>query len=60
MGTLRLREAIREYQHRTGIEVRFYQAGSSEMFGKVQEIPKKENTPFYPCSPYACAKIYAH
>jgi GDPmannose 4,6-dehydratase len=60
MGTLRLLEAIRDYQHRTGIEVRYYQAGSSEMFGKVQEIPQKETTPFYPRSPYACAKVYAH
>jgi len=60
MGTLRLLEAIREYQQRTGIEVRFYQAGSSEMFGKVQEIPQRETTPFYPRSPYACAKLYAH
>lgn len=60
MGTLRLLEAIRDYQHRTGIPVRFYQAGSSEMFGKVQEIPQKETTPFYPRSPYACAKVYAH
>lgn len=60
MGTLRLLEAIRDYQYRTGIEVRFYQAGSSEMFGKVQEIPQKETTPFYPRSPYACAKVYAH
>ncbi len=60
MGTLRLLEAIRDYQHRTGIEVRFYQAGSSEMFGKVQEIPQKETTPFYPRSPYACAKVYSH
>lgn len=60
MGTLRILEAIRDYQHRTGIEVRFYQAGSSEMFGKVQEIPQKETTPFYPRSPYACAKVYAH
>jgi GDPmannose 4,6-dehydratase len=40
--------------------MRFYQAGSSEMFGKVQEIPQKETTPFYPRSPYACAKVYAH
>jgi GDPmannose 4,6-dehydratase len=40
--------------------VRFYQAGSSEMFGKVQEVPQKETTPFYPRSPYACAKVYAH
>lgn len=60
MGTLRLLEAIRDYQHRTGIEVRYYQAGSSEMFGKVQEIPQKETTPFYPRSPYACAKVYGH
>lgn len=60
MGTLRLLEAIRDYQYRTGIQVKFYQAGSSEMFGKVQEIPQKETTPFYPRSPYACAKVYAH
>lgn len=60
MGTLRLLEAIRDYQHRTGIEVRFYQAGSSEMYGLVQEVPQKETTPFYPRSPYACAKVYAH
>lgn len=60
MGTLRLLEAIRDYQHRTGIQVKFYQAGSSEMFGKVQEVPQKETTPFYPRSPYACAKVYAH
>jgi GDPmannose 4,6-dehydratase len=60
MGTLRLLEAVRDYQQRTGLEVRFYQAGSSEMFGKVQEIPQKETTPFYPRSPYACAKVYAH
>ena len=60
MGTLRLLEAIRDYQQRTGLEVRFYQAGSSEMFGKVQEIPQTETTPFYPRSPYACAKVYAH
>ncbi|WP_017315471.1 GDP-mannose 4,6-dehydratase [Mastigocladopsis repens] len=60
MGTLRLLEAIRDYQHRTGIQVRFYQAGSSEMYGLVQQIPQKETTPFYPRSPYACAKVYAH
>ncbi|WP_017662404.1 GDP-mannose 4,6-dehydratase [Baaleninema simplex] len=60
MGALRLLEAIRDYQQRTGNEVRFYQAGSSEMFGKVQEIPQKETTPFYPRSPYSCAKVYAH
>jgi GDPmannose 4,6-dehydratase len=60
MGTLRLLEAIRDYQQRTSHEVRFYQAGSSEMFGKVQEVPQKEGTPFYPRSPYSCAKVYAH
>lgn len=60
MGTLRLLEAVRDYQSRTGIEVRFYQAGSSEMFGKVQAIPQSETTSFYPRSPYACAKVYAH
>lgn len=60
MGTLRLLEAVRDYQHRTGTQVRFYQAGSSEMFGKVVEVPQKEITPFYPRSPYACAKVYAH
>ncbi|HIK13611.1 MAG TPA: GDP-mannose 4,6-dehydratase [Oscillatoriaceae cyanobacterium M33_DOE_052] len=60
MGTLRLLEAIRDYQHRTGTQVRFYQAGSSEMFGKVLEVPQKETTPFYPRSPYSCAKVYAH
>ncbi len=60
MGTLRLLEAIRDYQRRTGIEVRFYQAGSSEMYGLVQAVPQNETTPFYPRSPYACAKVYAH
>ncbi|MBD1911951.1 MULTISPECIES: GDP-mannose 4,6-dehydratase [unclassified Leptolyngbya] len=60
MGTLRLLEAIRDYQRRTNLQVKFYQAGSSEMYGKVQEIPQTETTPFYPRSPYACAKVYAH
>jgi GDPmannose 4,6-dehydratase len=60
LGTLRLLEAVRDYQQRTGNQVKFYQAGSSEMFGKVQEIPQSEATPFYPRSPYACAKVYAH
>ena len=54
-GTVRLLEAIRE----SGIKPRFYQASSSEMFGKVQEIPQKETTPFYPRSPYGCAKVYS-
>lgn len=60
LGTLRLLEAVRDYQRRTGIEVRFYQAGSSEMFGLVQEVPQTETTPFYPRSPYACAKVFSH
>ena len=60
LGTLRLLEAVRDFQQRTGYEVRFYQAGSSEMFGKVQEVPQLETTPFYPRSPYACAKVYGH
>jgi len=60
LGTLRLLEAVRDHQERTENRVRFYQAGSSEMFGKAQEIPQKETTPFYPRSPYACAKVYAY
>jgi GDPmannose 4,6-dehydratase len=55
-GALRLLEAVRE----VGLKSRFYQASSSEMFGKVQEVPQKETTPFYPRSPYGCAKVYAH
>jgi GDPmannose 4,6-dehydratase len=55
-GCVRLLEAIRE----TGIKPRFYQASSSEMFGKVREIPQTEQTPFYPRSPYGCAKAYAY
>ena len=53
---MRLLEAIRE----TGINPRFYQASSSEMYGKVQEVPQKESTPFYPRSPYGCAKVFAY
>ncbi|MFQ3671608.1 MAG: GDP-mannose 4,6-dehydratase [Verrucomicrobiia bacterium] len=55
-GTLRLLEAIRE----VGIAPRFYQASSSEMFGLVQEVPQSEKTPFYPRSPYGCAKVFAY
>jgi GDPmannose 4,6-dehydratase len=55
-GTVRLLEAIRE----TGLNARFYQASSSEMFGLVQEVPQKETTPFYPRSPYGCAKVFSH
>lgn len=60
LGTLRLLEAVREYQQHTGHQVRFYQAGSSEMFGKVVQTPQTERTPFYPRSPYAVAKVFAH
>ncbi len=56
IGTLRLLEAIRD----SGLKPRVYQAGSSEMYGKVQEIPQKETTPFYPRSPYGVAKLYSH
>jgi GDPmannose 4,6-dehydratase len=57
LGTLRLLEALRE----SGLsKTRFYQASSSEMFGKVQAVPQTETTPFYPRSPYACAKVYAY
>ena len=56
LGTLRMLDAIRE----SGIKTKFYQASSSEMFGKVQENPQKETTPFYPRSPYGCAKVFAY
>ena len=56
LGTLRLLEGVRD----SGIKPRFYQAGSSEMYGLVQETPQRETTPFYPRSPYAAAKVYAH
>ena len=60
LGTLRLLEAIRDYRDRTGSAVRFYQAGSSEMFGLARETPQRETTPFHPRSPYGCAKVFAH
>jgi GDPmannose 4,6-dehydratase len=56
VGTLRFLDAIRE----TGVETRFYQASTSELYGKVQEIPQTERTPFYPRSPYAAAKLYSY
>ena len=58
LGALRILEAIKFH----GLEkkTKFYQAGTSEMFGKVKEIPQNENTPFYPRSPYGAAKLYAH
>ena len=54
LGTMRLLEAIRM----SGVKTRFYQASTSELYGKVQEVPQKETTPFYPRSPYAVAKLY--
>ncbi len=60
IGTLKLLEALRGYRDRTKVDVRFYQASSSEMYGKVQEVPQKETTPFYPRSPYGCAKVFGH
>lgn len=56
LSTIRILEAIRE----TGVGSKFYQASSSEMFGKVQEVPQRETTPFYPRSPYGAAKVYAY
>jgi GDPmannose 4,6-dehydratase len=58
LGTLRMLEAIR---NAGAVQtVRFYQASSSEMYGKVEEVPQRETTPFHPRSPYACAKVYSH
>ena len=56
LGAVRILEGIRE----TGLNTRFYQASSSELYGKVVETPQRETTPFYPRSPYACAKAYAY
>ncbi len=56
LGVTRLLEAVRTVNP----EIRFYQASSSEMFGKVREVPQKESTPFYPRSPYGVAKVYSH
>jgi GDPmannose 4,6-dehydratase len=56
LGAVRILEGIRE----TGLDTKFYQASSSELYGKVVETPQKETTPFYPRSPYACAKAYAY
>ncbi|MDQ3652438.1 MAG: GDP-mannose 4,6-dehydratase, partial [Acidobacteriota bacterium] len=56
LGAVRILEAIRE----TGSKAKFYQASSSEMYGKVQETPQRETTPFYPRSPYGAAKVYAY
>ena len=56
VGTLRFLDAIKE----TGVKTRFYQASTSELYGKVQAVPQDENTPFYPRSPYAVAKLYSY
>jgi GDPmannose 4,6-dehydratase len=56
VGTLRLLDALRE----TGVPARFYQASTSELYGKVQAVPQNESTPFYPRSPYAVAKLYSY
>jgi GDPmannose 4,6-dehydratase len=56
VGTIRILEAMRE----TGVDARFYQASSSEMFGKVQEIPQTEKTPFWPRSPYGVSKVFSY
>jgi GDPmannose 4,6-dehydratase len=60
IGTLNLLEAIRDYTSSTGRPVRFYQASSSEMFGNTRQVPQSEHTPFFPRSPYACAKVHAY
>lgn len=56
LGTVRILDAIKD----SGVQTKFYQASSSEMFGKVLEVPQTEKTPFYPRSPYACAKVYGY
>jgi len=60
VGAIKLLEAVREFGDRCGHPVRYYQASSSEQFGKVAQTPQRETTPFYPRSPYAVAKVYAH
>ena len=60
VGALMLLEAVRDYQDYSGYQIRYYQASSSEMYGKVVETPQTEKTPFYPRSPYGVAKLYAH
>ncbi|MDA0974999.1 MAG: GDP-mannose 4,6-dehydratase [Phycisphaerales bacterium] len=60
LGTLRMLEAVRTFQDWSGKQVRYYQASSSEMFGKVREVPQRETTPFHPRSPYGAAKVFGH
>jgi GDPmannose 4,6-dehydratase len=59
-GVLRMLEAVRMVGGQSDNSIRFYQASSSEMFGKVREIPQNELTPFHPRSPYGCAKVFGH
>ena len=59
-GVLKLLEAVRNFEHAAKRRVRFYQASSSEMFGDVREVPQRESTPFWPRSPYGCAKVFGH
>ena len=60
IGAVKLLEAVRDYQEHSGYQIRYYQASSSEQYGKVVQTPQSESTPFYPRSPYAAAKVYAH
>ena len=59
-GTIKLLQAVHDAVQDLGQQIRYYQASSSEMYGLVQEVPQRETTPFYPRSPYACAKVFGH
>jgi GDPmannose 4,6-dehydratase len=60
IGSVKILNAVKDAQAISGKNIKFYQASSSEMFGKVHEVPQRETTPFYPRSPYACAKVFSH
>lgn len=60
VGVLKCLEVLRQYEEHSGKKIRFYQAGSSEQYGKVKEVPQNEDTPFYPRSPYGVAKCYGY
>ena len=60
VGALRVLEAIRRHRDRSGREIRFYQASTSEMFGSTASLPRSESSPYHPRSPYACSKVMAH
>jgi GDPmannose 4,6-dehydratase len=60
LGATRILESVLSIKKELGKDIKYYQASSSEIFGKAVEIPQKENTPFYPRSPYGCAKVYAY